>query len=580
MTARFEEMSRAELIAHLHSLEVRLRNDTERSVLVHDLQVHQEELEAQQKQLVEAQQALEMARDLYADLFEFAPLGYVLLDSAGIISEINVAALRLIGAVDRLRVIRSPFSIFVAASHRQTFRSHLRVLRAGAEHSQTEVRLAPRGTRDGSIVQIYSRVWTSRDTGETRYVSALLDVSERWRAQEDQRAAEVAHRALVEDERAMRAANEAKDRFLAALSHELRTPLTPILLALDALAARHDIPSPIEPTLRMVRRNVEQEAHLIDDLLDVTRIAHDKLRCEHVIVEVHTLLRDLHAAYVQEAVNAGIAITLERAATEPYVVGDAGRLRQVVSNLLRNAIRHTEAGGTIAMRSETPAAGRIQITVRDSGSGISPALLKRIFIPFEQADRTHGVGLGLGLAIAKGLVEQQGGTIVAHSDGLGTGATFTVELPTVGAPAASESEEQPLIDHVGRGRTLLLVEDHADSAEAIELGLRSAGYRVVVADSVRSALSHADEQFDVVVSDLGLPDGSGLDVMRALLTRRPIFGIALSGYGAASDVRSTRDAGFQRHLVKPVDLPQLIEAIESLLRSDRPAAEGGRTGRM
>jgi CheY-like chemotaxis protein/anti-sigma regulatory factor (Ser/Thr protein kinase) len=326
----------------------------------------------------------------------------------------------------------------------------------------------------------------------------------------------------------------------------------------------------------MVRRNVEQEARLIDDLLDVTRIAHDKLRCEHEILELHALLRDLHAAYAQEAASAGIAITLEVAATQPYVLGDAVRLKQIVSNLLRNAIRHTAAGGTIAIRSETPAAGRVRISVRDWGTGISPALLKRIFIPFEQADRTHSVGLGLGLAIAKGLVEQQGGTIAAHSDGPGTGATFTVELPTVQAPAESHDAKKPAIDHASRGRTVLLVEDHADSAEAIELGLASAGYRVVVADSVRSALSHADEQFDVVVSDLGLPDGSGLDVMRGLLTRRPILGIALSGFGAASDVRSTREAGFQRHLVKPVDLSQLVEAIEGLLAPDRAAAEGRR----
>src|SRR5262249_18258400 len=153
----------------------------------------------------------------------------------------------------------------------------------------------------GSIVQIYSRLMTDHATGDTRFFTALLDVTERLRAQEERRVAEVARRTLAEEESAMRATNEAKDRFLAALSHELRTPLTPVLRALDAIAARGDIPRPIEPTLRMVRRNVEQEARLIDDLLDVTRIAHDKLRCEHEVVEVHTLLRELHVGYAQEA---------------------------------------------------------------------------------------------------------------------------------------------------------------------------------------------------------------------------------------------------------------------------------------
>jgi PAS domain S-box-containing protein len=547
-------MTRAELIAHLHSMETRLRDDAERRSLMHDLQVHQEELEAQQRQLVETQQALETARDLYADLFQRAPVGYVVLDAAGIITEINTAALSLLGAQDRFRVARAPFSVFVIQEHRQTFRSHLRVLRSGAERAETEVRLATSSGQGGAIVQIYSRALRDHATGDTRYLTALLDVTERLRAQEERRAAEVARRTMAEEERAMRATNEAKDRFLAALSHELRTPLTPVLLA-----------RPIEPTLRMVRRNVEQEARLIDDLLDVTRIAHDKLRCEHEVVELHTLLSDLHAGYAPETERAGVTITLELAATEPYVLGDAVRLKQIVSNLLRNAIRHTPQGGTIALRSETPAPGRIRVSVRDTGSGISPAVLKRIFLPFEQEDRTHEVGLGLGLAIAKGLVEQQGGTIEVRSEGPGTGATFTVELPTIVAPTELPDAKKAPLDHFGGGRTVLLVEDHADSAEALALGLSSVGYRVIVATSVQSALAHGDEEFDVVVSDLGLPDGSGLEVMRGLQARRPVPGIVLSGFGAASDVQASRDAGFQRHLVKPVDLSQLMESIEMLV---------------
>jgi len=569
VNARPEQMSRAELVAYLHSLEARLHDDAERRALVHDLQVHQEELEAQQVQLIEAQHALEMARDLYADLFELAPLGYLLLDGEGIIEEINRTALRLVDAEDRIRVARTPFTIFIVESDRQAFRSHLRLLRSGAEHSQTEVRLRRRGSDDGPQVHVYSRVWTNRETGTMRYLTALIDVTDRLRAQEGRRAAERARLTLVEEERAMRAANEAKDRFLAALSHELRTPLTPILLALDRLAARQDIPAPLEQTLRMVRRNVEQEARLIDDLLDVTRIAHDKLRCEHELVEVHTLLRELHAGFSPEAAGTGIGITLDLAAAAPYVLGDTVRLRQVVSNLLRNALRHTGSGGTISIRSVTPAPGRIRIAVTDSGSGIPTTLLKRIFMPFEQGEPTPpGTGLGLGLAIAKGLVEQHGGTIDAQSEGLGAGATFTVELPTVDAPPDRHDGPERPVDRAVHDTTVLLVEDHADSAEAIQLGLTSAGYRVIVAHSVRAALARAGERFDVVVSDLGLPDGSGLDVMRGLLTRGPVVGIALSGFGAESDVQSTREAGFQLHLVKPVDLSQLIEAIETLRLPD------------
>src|SRR5262249_46542707 len=168
MNPRPEQMSRAELVAYLHSLEARLRDDAERRALLHDLRVHQEELEAQQAQLIEAQHALEMARDLYADLFELAPLGYLLLDGEGIIEEINLTALRLVDAEDRIRVVHTPFAIFVVENDRQTFRSHLRLLRSGAEHSQTEVRLRRRGSNDGPQVHVYSRVWTNRETGRMR----------------------------------------------------------------------------------------------------------------------------------------------------------------------------------------------------------------------------------------------------------------------------------------------------------------------------------------------------------------------------------------------------------------------------
>src|SRR5262249_45199031 len=161
----------------------------------------------------------------------------------------------------------------------------------------------------------------------------------------------------------------------------------------------------------------------------------------------------------------------------------------------------TKSGDRIAIRSEASAPGSIRIVVADSGAGIPAAFLHRLFVPFEQMDRSHGVGLGLGLAIAKGLVEQQGGTIGAHSEGPGTGATFTVELPTTRPAFGGRDEDAAPVDRPVNDTKVLLVEDHADSAEAIELGLTSAGYQVAVADSVRAALAHADEPFDIVVSD-------------------------------------------------------------------------------
>ena len=475
-----EDMSRGDLVKRLNELEAELHDDHERRSLLHELRTHQEELGAQQTQLIETQAALEAARDRYADLFELAPLGYVTLDRDGIIEEINAAGLVLLGVRDR-HAATGPFSLFIAQEDRQAFRSHLRILENAAEHSQTEVRLRARSGQETRYVQVYSRRWAERETGQTRYLTALLDVTERRRAEEDRRSTEVARRALAEEERAMHAANQAKDRFLAALSHELRTPLTPIMLALDVLAARYDVLPDVRSTLRMVRRNVDQEARLIDDLLDVTRIAHDKLHCERSILDLHVVLRDVYALFADEARAEGLTFTIDLAAEAAFVLGDSIRLRQVVSNLLRNAFRHTPANDRIALRSETPAPGRIRVTVADTGHGIPRALLARIFVPFEQADPTHGVGLGLGLAIAKGLIEQHGGTITAESEE-GAGAILTIELPTVEPSLLERAPEPAVTGPAGHDITVLVVEDHADSAEALELGLTAAGYRVMLAE--------------------------------------------------------------------------------------------------
>src|SRR5262245_2756299 len=208
MSTKPEEMSRAELVAALHSLEARLRDDAERRALVHELQVHQEELEAQHTQLIEMQQALESARDRYLDLFEFAPVAYVMLDVVGCIEAVNGAAHELLGVADRLRLERTPFLVFVAEEDRRLFRAHLGLMRRGSEHSQTEVRLRMRGRSQDRIIQVYSRQLKDRDTGDPHYLSSLIDVTAQRQAEEDRRIAEMARRTLIEEEHAMRSAGE------------------------------------------------------------------------------------------------------------------------------------------------------------------------------------------------------------------------------------------------------------------------------------------------------------------------------------------------------------------------------------
>jgi CheY-like chemotaxis protein len=247
------------------------------------------------------------------------------------------------------------------------------------------------------------------------------------------------------------------------------------------------------------------------------------------------------------------------------VDADPARLQQVLWNLLRNAGKFTPAGGCVSIRTRNEDA-RLVVEVADTGQGIAADVLPRVFEPFEQGTdevtRRHG-GMGLGLAIAKAVVDLHGGAIRAASEGEGKGATFTVALslraaaPTIATPDNAEptvSSARPL--------RLLLVEDHADTAKMLARLLRLDGLDVQWAGTVAGAVELASaESFDVVVSDLGLPDGSGHDLMRRLLHDGPVRGIAMSGYGMEDDLRQSREAGFVEHLVKPVNLPQLREAI-------------------
>jgi CheY-like chemotaxis protein len=277
---------------------------------------------------------------------------------------------------------------------------------------------------------------------------------------------------------------------------------------------------------------------------------------------------------------------VDLAADRHQVRGDAARLQQVVWNLLKNAIKFTPAGGAITVATRNDAIGRLVIEVTDTGVGIEPDVLPRIFDAFEQGEvavARHFGGLGLGLAISKGLVAAHGGTIAAHSAGRNRGATFTVTLETVPseAPTPRRPATPTLPSHARAGRlSILLVEDHADTARALKRLLDGLGYDVRAADSVQAALHLAAQtDFDVLVSDLGLPDGSGLDIMRHLRQSRPgaaapaPVGIALTGYGMEEDVARSRDAGFAEHITKPVNFDRLQQAIVRVTSGAPEAAQ-------
>jgi two-component system CheB/CheR fusion protein len=386
--------------------------------------------------------------------------------------------------------------------------------------------------------------------------------------------------------REVQAANRAKDHFLATLSHELRTPLAPVLAMASRLAVHQDLPAAVRDGLAMIHRNVGLEARLIDDLLDLTRIGRGKL-------ELHRKPTDLRQV-VQQALEtcderelAARQVVLDLSAPEHLVWGDPSRLVQVFWNLLNNALKFTPRGGTIRVRSyceepsasapEPGAARQLVVEIADSGVGIEPGELESIFDAFDQGGQETGRrfgGLGLGLAISRAILDLHGGCLSAASAGRHRGATFAVRLPLAVEAAAVEragaaagaARETEASSAAVSPLAILLVEDHADTAEAVAQLLQAIGHRVTVAGTVAEALAAAEAApFDLLVSDLGLPDGAGHELMRLLASRRdPMRGIALSGYGMEADVARSREAGFDLHLVKPVTLEELRAAIERL----------------
>jgi PAS domain S-box-containing protein len=396
------------------------------------------------------------------------------------------------------------------------------------------------------------------DRAHTGFCRIVRDVTQQYRSAEALRAAK---------EQAEQA-NLAKDRFLAVLSHELRTPLTPIVTATHLLERCAQVPTAQQHLLPMIRRNVALEARLIDDLLDVAAISAGKVRLNPTVVDMHHVVDRVGDMLGDLLEQGGLTLVQELHAEHPLVQADEARMQQVVWNLVRNSIKFTPAGGRIVLRTAS-AGGHLLLECIDTGIGIEAEALPRIFTPFEQGDRDmarrYG-GLGLGLAIARGLAAEHGGQLSAHSAGRGQGATFTLKLRVLDhAAAAASTMQPPLALADAQDCRLLLVEDNVDAAQALMELLQSYGYVVSHAASCAQAFAAAREaRFDVVLTDLGLPDGSGIDVGRALSGSMPV--VALSGYGASPDLQRSAMAGFSGHLVKPAGPEAIHRALQLALR--------------
>ncbi|HEV2845512.1 MAG TPA: ATP-binding protein [Thermoanaerobaculia bacterium] len=394
-----------------------------------------------------------------------------------------------------------------------------------------------------------------------RWFGTCTDIEDQKRAEQEIREA----RQAAED------ANRAKDRFLAVLSHELRTPLTPVLTLAQMLEAAPELPPKLRAWVETIRRNAELETRLIDDLLDHTRISHGKIELQPAPVDVHEKIRQTCALCEAEAWDKRLDLVTDLGAARPWVHADSARLQQVLWNLIKNAVKFTPEGGTITILTADAEDGGIVVEVRDTGIGIEPHVLPRVFEVFEQGGRevTRSFGgLGLGLAISKGLIELHGGKVSAASEGPGRGAVFTVRLPASepGPPARLAASDRAQPDPEERTRSackVLIVEDHPDTLSAMAELVEMFGYEVRTAGTVESALRVAQgEKIDVLVSDIGRPDGSGLDLLRQLFDHHPeVLGIALTGFGMEEDLRQSQEAGFVEHLTKPINLGQLEQTL-------------------
>ncbi|MGC4117573.1 MAG: ATP-binding protein [Myxococcales bacterium] len=388
-----------------------------------------------------------------------------------------------------------------------------------------------------------------------RMAGANVDITER-------KQADAERERLLE---ALREADQRKDVFLGVLSHELRGPLAPIRNSLHILH-RGGLDERGRRAVSIIDRQSAQLSKLVDDLLDVTRIARGKIRLQRTRLDLAGLVRHTVDDYRSVAAAGGLRLELQVPSEPVWVDGDSARLAQIAGNLLQNAVKFTPAGGRVRAALARSDQGRAVLEISDTGMGIDAQTLPQLFEPFSQADRSLARsrgGLGLGLALTKGLVGLHGGDIQASSEGAGRGATFTIKLPLAGEPAQA-AQHGPRASG-GVRRRILVVEDNRDAADTLREVLELDGHRVVVAYDGPDGLEKAHAfRPHLVLCDIGLPGLDGYGVARELrrdTTLASVFLIALTGYAQPEDQRRAREAGFDRHLAKPPDFDAIGQLI-------------------
>ena len=407
-------------------------------------------------------------------------------------------------------------------------------------------------------------------------VTVFHDVTAKRNTERALRVSEERHRALAEE---LRVVDRHKNEFMAVLSHELRNPLASIQNSLHILDRATPGGDQAKRAKAVIDRQAGQLAHLVDDLLDVTRITQNKIKLQRTRIELNELVRraldDHRTLFEQHEVRLEAVLS----PSPLFVNADGARLAQVIGNLLQNAVKFTHRDGKVTVSVAGDSSERAVIRVADTGVGMPPEVLPRLFQPFMQADttldRSRG-GLGLGLALSKGLVELHGGEIGAHSAGINKGSEFTVCLPLDDTSAVEARDSREQVPH--RSRRVLIIEDHVDLAEGLRELLEFDGHEVSVAYSGAEGLAKACEFLpEILLCDIGLPGMDGYAVARAFRADevlREVYLVALTGYALPEDLQRAADAGFDRHLAKPPDL----EALERMLAEVPGGGSAGNRG--
>jgi PAS domain S-box-containing protein len=484
----------------------------------------------------------------------------------GIIQSWNAGAQRLFGYAAAEVVGRSITLLIPDGREHEEPDILNRVLRGErVEHYQTV-----RQRKNGSLVDISLTVSPVRDkAGKIIGASKIArDISAEKAAS---RQIEIARDQAI-------AATRAKDDFLAALSHELRTPLNPVLLLATHSAEDYSLPKHVRDDFDLIRKNIELEARLIDDLLDLTHISRGKVQLNLQTHDLHAVLADALATTRAELDAKGLKLTCEFASDQIAISADSVRLQQVFWNVLKNAVKFTPVPGEIVVRTKRDAeASQAIVEVVDTGIGMTETELERVFEAFAQGDHASAAsahrfgGLGLGLAISRKLTELHQGGLTATSSGRGFGSTFTIKLPlvenndTIAGGSAVQDAIAPVLTRSNPAGTrghILLVEDHDATRITLARLLTRRKYDVIVAANVEEALRVASGvEIDLVISDIGLPDATGYELLRRLRLDRKLRAIALTGYGNDEDIARTKAAGFSTHLTKPIAIAALDAAL-------------------